>query len=454
MDQDGIPHSMELIARSLDQIITESSQDDTNSLDPSETSGGFGQYNATLVGQVDDERFILSTLPEGTVSNVEYSDGLITLTADSDLSKLNRWYSVPPHVGSLTSYLYKINDIAGTSISTNINIPNMTIPGFEGNVWEHFKQFLSAYNLQLGSDGEQVGYPFRNEIAVDEHLTTVNWSINAQESTEWISVLWRNILRLGDNVELFAPDRPLSVEAGETVVQEIEIDGSLLSVNQPICFDYVPANTDYSGTSGVYCVAGKDGKPILASRWKAGGGDLRVELTDDPGVIRVIITGSKIEDYAPYQIAATAGSSSFYNSLHVTGSGMLWQEKSFKTHTGAPRATSAKETVTEITNPFVVGYDMAVDVAQRAVKGHSGGLKQVSFTVSPLGIATGQHVRMFDGIHRILSISHSPNNTSVTLEPDTRFSDWNARNPGMTIASFNAKFQGKRFIDFNTRSLQ
>ena len=445
---------MDVNARELTRVISESSQEDTNSLDPSEITGGFGQYTATLVGIDEDERFILSDTDHGRVMDVGFSDGLVTITADSDLAKLNRWYSVPPHIGSFSNYVALISNITGASITSPVNIPLMIVPGYEGNVWDHFRQLISAYNLELGSDAEVVRRPKHETIEVDTHLTTHGWNINAQESTEWVNVLWRDILKTGNSIEVLAPKEHLSVEAGETLVQEIEIPGSLLSVNQPVCVDYVPANTDYSGSTGVYCVAGNDGKPILASRWKNGGGDLRVELTDDPSIVRVIITGSSAEEYSPYQIAATAGSSSYYNSLHVTGSGMLWREQNFRTHTGAPRSNSEKETETEITNPFVVGYDMAVDVALRAAKTNSGGLKNVTFDIAPTGVVTGQRVEMFDGIHRVTSIANNTNNASVTTEPDTKFEDWNDIHGGETFANFNTKFSGQRFIDFNTRSLQ
>lgn len=436
----------------LKNIISDSKVTDATPLDPNSTSGGFGQYTVTLPAQEGDETRLERELENGNVvRDISYTDGLVSLTADAPLSKLNRWHTVAPYIGSLAGYLNQIYKVTGVLLQTTIS-RQMIIPGYEGNVWSKLKEFVAAYGWEISPEGV-IQFPRRNKVN-PRNITTESWSVSTQESTEKVKLTWRNILRSGTNTELFSPESPLSVDANEILVQDIEISGSLLRVNQPTCLDYVPADTDYSGTVGAYCVAGNDGKPILADRWKAGGGDLRVELTSDPGIIRIILIGSSVEEYAPYRIAATSGTGNYYNSLHVTGGGMLWDEKEFTTYSGAPRSTDSAETEVEVNNPFIVDYETAVNAALRSARVQGGGLKTVTFSAAPTGLRVGDRMEMFGGVHRVASLSESLDSVSVTLEADTLFSDWNDLHNNMTVAQFNQLHDGERFIDFTTRSLR
>lgn len=501
--------------------------EDATPTDPSNISSGYGQItystNKELPYLSND---ILLSDPmrgrmKGIVSGMTGTDGLVQITADSALAKLNKWYTIPPYSGTLQGYLTHIQTYCGVDMPMVTGLTRtVKAPGFVGNVWDGFKKFLVANQLEVAQVAERIVVrELRTMTTYDRERTTEMWEVNSAASAEWINVFWYDCTDIQNNVELFPfvqeeEFQPISVGAGETVIQDIEIPGSVSKVNQPQCLDYVAANTDYTGSNGAYCVSGNDGKPILASRWKAGGGGLQVALTDDPSVIRVIVTGSIAEEYAPYRIAATAGTSSYYNSLHITGTGMRWQKNSVLVHSGAPRSATAAETKVDIDNVNITSLAQAYTMAMAAAKGQSGGKLNYSGTATSLnrpdnrsgeilprikdfndaypngltieqfnelyerktfkdfndewkgfledelvnqafGNVIGARARREDAFFRITSTTTTPNNVQYQMEIDTTIKDFNDVHPeGMTIKEFNELYAGYRFIDFNERPLR
>lgn len=509
------------------KIISYSVQEDATSRDPSNPNAGYGQITystdtvwpklETDIKLVDPYRgrFV------GRAVSLSSNNGTVTVTADGALSQLNKWYTVPPYSGSLGGYLHMLKELTGITVPFGTPLwRDIVVPGFVGNVWEGFNRFLVAHQLEVVQIAEQIVVREPRVLtSVNAFRTSEDWTVDSRATAERVTVKWYDCSPVTSNLEVFPfaekddeEFQPISVDAGQTVVQEIHIPGSLSSVNQPQCLDYVPANTDYSGTLGAYCVSGNDGKPILADRWKAGGGSLQVEVTDDPSVIRVTVVGSSVEEFAPYRIAATAGESNYYNSLHVTGSGLRWTEHKVEIHSGAPSSPSADETSVEVDNKNIVSEAQAYTMALAAAKGQCGGIVSMSGTATSLnrknmqvavpapkisdfndrhpnmkisdfntfyagktfgefqsmwmsyfeddfsaqsfGNVVGSRARRDEAWFRVKSVTTGPDVVQYNLEMDTTFQDFNEVFSGKNIAFFNEHFRGYRFLDFNERPLK
>lgn len=186
--------------------------------------------------------------------------------------------------------------------------------------------------------------------------------------------------------------------------------------------------------------------------------------TDDPSVIRVVVTGSKEESYAPYSIAATAGASNMYNSLHITGTGTLWEKKSIEMYTGVPRTGAEDETPTEIDNRYVLSAGTAYALALEACAEYVGGLPSITGTAQSLspdglgdiGVVAGGRFRDKDNVYRVDTVTISPNNVQYSASADTLFSDVSdTMSTGETFAQFNARLrEGMTMGDFNNRPLR
>ena len=474
------------------QLIEYNVSEDAIPLDPSSSSAGYGQLTYTRLGYDDGEDSIdlekpytLTDLKRGTfqgiVRDISTTDQVTQVSADSILAYLSAWYTVPPYTGTLVNYLKLLLDIVGKPASVQATVtaanPNIRVPGFEGNVWDKLKQLLSVLQIDVAQVKEVIQLrPFRHFTTEQTKIVSETETINSQSAAEWVQVYYYDPippLSMTQDLEMFPLDTvefsPISVGAGETLVQQVTVSGSVSQVNQPVAMDYVAYGQNFDGTNGGYCVSGNDGKPILASRWKAGGGDVRVRLTTDPSIIEIVVTGSKIEEYAPYRIAATAGSSSFYNSLHVTGRGMRWYRKSITVHSGAPHSGTDNETPTEIDNKFITTPAGALQAAMYASMTYGGGVPtlqgstdRVQVLSAPgavvgqvFGQVVGARAKRGNAMFRVQSVTTDPSVVQYDLSMDTTFGDFNTAQPAnLTVAQFNSLFGvGTRFLDFNNKPL-
>ena len=506
----------------MDNLTQYSVQEDATPKNPSQFSGGYGQLTYTRLERLHEERTIQTVESlhdpdrgdvQGIVRTLNSSDGLTSVTADSALAFFNAWYTVPPFHGLLSNYVQMLMDICGVdlplSVDSTLSSSEIFAPGFEGNVWDNFRQCAAVNEFEIAQVGERlVVRPWRKFESYYNQSTTESWTIDTSNTTELVVVNWYD-MSWGTAREIplqsLTDDSPLSVDAGATIIQSFTIDGSVQSVNQPVPMDYVSAGFDANGSSGAYCVSGNDGKPILADRWLAGGGSLTVRMTDDPSVIEVVLVGSKISDYAPYKIAATAGESSYYNSLHVTGTGFSWNKNEVTMHTGSPRSASANETTVTFDSKYVNSLAKAYNVALRMSQDLCGGLKTISGSSRSLnrpenrsgqifgtfsdfnswassnsistfsdfnsfwdglfkdllvnqsfGQAIGARAFRGDAWYRVESTTTDRALVQYTLKPDTLISDWNkfAQDNGIeTFQDFNAWYNGLRFVDFNSSPL-
>lgn len=453
-------------------IIDYSVSDDATPLNPDNTGAAFGQITYSTVGDspqletntVFSDKYKAFELP-GNVIEVSKTDGVTSVTLDGFLSKLNRWMTIKAHSGTVGGYVYIIANACGIvglmQVAPDIADKDLVAAGFEGNVWEEFKNVLSANNIEaVFHEGIiRIRKPGTTSHELNNVISLTKTHSSAS-TAEIVRVKYKDLShdsKIGTSWTEFYPNRDdytdgiLSVGAGETLVVKVPVSGSVNTLKQPVCLDKVTPHATYP--SGAYCVAGNDGKPILASRWIAGGGSLSVRTTRDPSIIEVVLRGSKVEEYAPYQIAMTAGTSNYYNSLHITGSGLSWKEKEVEVYTGAVKSTTEKETIREIDNPQIMSLAQAYSAALQASNELCGGLQTMNGSSAHVGPIVGDSITHDSAVYRVESVSHTPNNQSFTLTQNTQIKDFNAANSNMTIAQFNTKYKNMRFLDFNERPL-
>lgn len=376
---------------------------------------------------------------QGIVRTLSSSDQMVTVTADSALAFFNSWFTVPPYNGTVRGYVQFLMAIAGVTIPLSVDpsIANQAIkaPGFQGNIWDNFRQCAAVNAFEVAQVAERIVVrPWRQFQSYYNQSTTESWSVDTSNTTETVTINWYD-MTWGTNRELplqnLNDESVISVDAGQTLIQQFTVDGSVESLNQPVCLDYVAAGYAATGTSGVYCVAGNDGKPILADRWKNGGGSLSVRTTDNPSVIEVVVVGSSASDYAPFRIAATAGSNDFYNSLHVTGTGFSWTQHEISLHTGAPRSSTAAETTTTLDSRFIDSAAKAYDAALRMSQNLCGGIKSITGSSRSLNrpedrrgvvVATFQDFNEYAASNNITTFAQF--NTWASAQGITTFDDW------------------------------
>lgn len=465
-------------------------QEDATTLNPSNFFGGAGQGNLTLAPAQGDREFMTSMLTlddsqngkfQGPVRAMEMADRSLQVTSDSVLGLLNADRQVAPQRTTLQnafSYYFGLLDIAGRLyVHPSIATRQITYPGWNGNMWDHIKQILVAEQIEVAAVGDRIMVrPPRSQVLRADRYTQSGWSLNNQNTSKKVRIhYYKNqygtqrevypvpptpVMR-ADRDDAPVPSEPqiYNVDANETLVVVVDLNASLMSVNQPDCVDFVQ-NRSYAGTNGVYAVSGSDGKPIPAAQWKAQGGSLSVRLLETSNQIEVTIKGAYNTTLAPYRIAMTAGTGSYYNSLHITGTGVVTEDRYVDLHTGTTAATTGDEIGTEVTNPFIDSLSKAYFVGGRAAAAYAleasstGVGHRLLTAVDPMGNTAGARLLVDDAYYRVDSATISPESTSINASLDTLISDINKKFAGKTMGQMSTLWQGRTMLDFSLAPLK
>jgi hypothetical protein len=417
-------------------------QEDATPIDPGSSAGGVGQITVNVNENPESYSLIQEVITlsdrstgkvQGTVRNISTSNGDATVVADSVLGLFNSDHIVPPKVGTLGAVFQSYCDIVGivndVTVDASIASRPVTYPGWVGNMWVHIKQLLAKEQVELALVFNRVVMrPLRQVEVNAERESSRSASVDNQNTAKKVEINYYNNV-YGNQIEVYplTTDEPTiyQVDAGETITISVSLNASMMSLNQPTCINFVE-DRPYPGTNGVYSVSGNDGLPITAAQWTAQGGSVTVALTEDPSVMEITITGASMTDYAPYRIAMSAGTSSYYNSLHITGEGIQQEIKTLTLVTGATSAVTGNEVGITVDNPFISSLADAYKAGIHTAKNYAG-----RWTIS----GSAYNLNRPDDSREFISAT---------------VADFNALYPGgMTVAEFNVLWAGKTIADFN-----
>lgn len=373
-----------------DNLKAYSVQEDATTINAGTYSGGFGQLTVEMN---DESRDLIRAINDratlsdpvmgkvtGTVRNMSSDDGDITVTADSTLGLFNADKVVAPFTGRFEDALRYYCSVSNIPIQLVVqplydevgnivdDIPNreVTFPGWVGNVWDHLKEILVSQKVEMSQVFDQVIVrPLRTIVANTERNSSFGWTIDNQTTSRQVQINYYPTERQvsGEFYPVEGEDATIyQVDAGETLTFTLQLPHSLEYVNQPECVEFVQ-NRSYAGTNGVYSVAGNDGLPIKPAQWLAQGGLLTVRLTDDPSVVEVTVTGASGTDAAPYRIAMTSGE--FYNSMHLTGTGLFQDVETVTIYTGASTAVTGDDVGVVVENRNIQTLGQALSLGAR-----------------------------------------------------------------------------------------
>ena len=296
----------------------------------------------------------------------------------------------------------------GGAVFSDIN--GYSFPGGKGNLWTILKSFLSANNYQVTWVYDTIvlfenhtvltrfqGYttdyslqwavsePF-SHIECTYYPSEINWRSSGYLSTQnnytrtpgedLISLIYPQPVSGKTDIEVIKSAEVMSVEAGETKEFILEVQGTIdYLYSQPECV--MPGviapwlTIDYSSESArhfahsMYCVIGKDNKPITPAQWRAEGGSLRIEKGDEANQIKVTVTGIANERLAPYRIAESDGQND-YCSLRIFGHAYLCEQETITFYTGYPHKTEPLKIDSINLTSKQQAYDACVYAAQSA----------------------------------------------------------------------------------------
>lgn len=425
-----------------ENIESFSVQEDATPIEPSDTFGGVGQIVIGLDDYPDAVKniggLVLSAgsrgKTSGHITNLSADNGKLNVTATSALVLYNVRRIAQPYQGTLQGYINYLSNLVGitSSIAVDSSIASRPVvcPGWNDIVWVKLKEFLVWQSVEIALVFDVIHVrPLRTIVADTATSTQAGWNIDNAEGALSVEIKYypKSWQTQGEVYPLTTEEPQIIVaEAGETIEIVQELNASLTSVNQPVVQDWVD-NQTYENTNGVYSVSGNDGLPITAAQWTAQGGSVSVRLGETPSQIIVTVVGADMPDYAPYRIAMSAGSNSFYNSLHITGTGVVWTEETLTITTGAGSDTINDEVYGPIESKYITTLTDAYNLGMRAAQAHTG----VNYTINGSAV-----------------LLNRPSDNAELVAPT--IADFNAyEGMGMQIATFNVEWAGQTFADFN-----
>lgn len=476
----GVTTTLDRIGGNLEQY---SFTVEVPTTDPSEFTGSTGSITMVAGPMTNPQllrnrRFTLSDTKFGSivgrVSEVRWSPGTsnTNFTAETVLQRLTAEVTVyPQYTLSMAASMDNVLAIAGF---TSDGLPSsgvVVFPGFFGSLLDYVKHFCAAYLYEYYVDSATPGVISFRSIRSNTFsgaLSSASCTINDQTLAQNVDITqYTYKLPVGaGNIE-FAPAgvneaQVLTVNAGETTEYDIQLNGWVSEVNQPVPMDLVgPAErTD----SGAYCVSGSDGLPVTAAQWVGQGGELRVKITEDPSVLRVTVVAPNVntlkgvdgkDTFAPYSIAATAvDDNTLYNSLHITGKGVRYTSEVLRLPTGAVSDVTIQEVGATVTNPFLSTRDMVYRSGLRAAQTYAG----PTYTFTGDTTDNANYLDLLGAVvdggvgsnFRVTSVTVNPSGESLSGKMDTTIADFNSTWSGKTFADFNSAWGAITFAQFNT----
>lgn len=457
---------------------------EVSSLDPSSMTGSTGSINLStgpkrhpeqlrntqIVVTDDDAGSML-----GRVSSVTWSESGANFALETMLNRLNVQVTVRPRLSSLEAGMSAILSQIGMDCD-GLTTDLAYFPGWRGTMLDYVKHFCSWFNYEIYTDwvypNRVMFRPIRN-FTFTPSLTATTGEVqdqNLAQNIEIVDYQYDFDHAFDGQITEFTPSavddmQIITVNAGETASYDIKVNGWIATVTQPVVMDLV--GPEVRTDAGAYCVAGADGLPITAAQWTGEGGSLTVSLTDEPDVLHVevqapaanLLTGEGEDGdrYGPYSIAATTTEGQLYNSLHITGTGLLFDKVIRRMPTAVPMDVSSEEVGATIDNPWVSGISFAYRLGVRAAQSYSGPTYTRTFTTPEklnIVVLAGSRIPGDEVMFRATSVTVSPTGTTLTATMDTTFEDFETKWAGETFADFNAVTDGMTFGNWSTVPLK
>lgn len=484
------------LLRAVEDLSSLSVTEDATPLSPDDSSGGamqvkFGvtdypdslDLNGATVEIVDDVAD--QALVIGKESSLGGDSSVASLTSLSVLSRLNVVKTVDPFHGQmgdyLTNYLAKAGIVTPLNIGVGISTREVSIAGFNGNLWAKFKELCAVHGIEVSDLGDGVYFRQPRTRTLDvENIAGQNWSLAAQSPAQSIEVYNYNSGYFEDAL-IYPPavyddtsgstskagwtpqSEILTVDAGSITTVEVPIAGSLMSVEQPTCVTDVGPTDGADGS--VYTVIGQgtdDGSGSVQTldpdEWARRGGSVSVKVGDNFDTIIITIrSGHNEASLAPFAIAMQSGDSTYYSSLRIRGTGILNRKTKHTYPTGLGPEDTTTESGATIDSPFITSRELCDRVAYETRVRYGGAQLTLSGGLGKsnqsLGDIAGARFPYRSNMMRVVEAVSTAGGASISTVADTTIDDFNALWADKTFDDFNAVWAERTFSALGARPL-
>lgn len=470
---------------------------DSTPLDSSDSTGSVGDFSLSAFAPEDPTHSIYSISLEnladkeitvydpegwagtpdgellgGIVTNVSHSDDFtLLITGRLALGALNvRNVTQGPYNGTLKGLIERYlrgRLISGTSVTVHPDIADrkITVPGWRGELWYHLKLLCAAESVEFHypSTGYAELRPVRRTHGKTQTSRNISRETNAEDLAQYVEVKEYNNVWVTN--QIFYPPGGwdegvsiISISPGDTEEHELNLEGSVQSIQQPVMRDFVAK--DHT-TSSVYTIVADDGYPIQPAQWADAGGSVKVEIGEDTRTLKLTIRAPEGlhkdngEPVSSFALALSAGESSpQYSTLRIVGTGVWFSnDDPVKFPTGVSAEANSEFEVGEevgvsIDNLFLSTRAHVATAVYRAASKYQGYKSTISGNVTRLsdeGTFTedaGSRVFYDSRPYRVRSATYTPDGVQFNAEDDLTCGDIQAEFDGMTWQDVQDLYEG------------
>lgn len=467
-----------------------------------------------LAGQPFELRDPYSGIQHGVIDESSVgNDYMLDVTGSTALLPLVSRRDAEAYVGTLGGALVYYFSLCGVtegfSFDTTISTKPVVLPGWTAEVWTQIKKLQAIHQFEIADvAGSIVVRDLRKrDIEVRKYTQSRLRYARGSASHKVEVVFYNNTFAADKQVyperDSKVPDRQIiSVDAGETVTTNYEVNMWVTEVHQPT---HIPALAwDTTSNTSVYSVVDKDGAIVDLFDWSNGGGEVTFAIGEDKKSIDVTVRGMANQARAPYRLASSSQDREYqYAALYIAADGIAFKEQTISSLTGASLDEAPVDSVVRIEEPLISTHAEAAMVLSQAVfdncgfvqalevtatevnrRGENGqpvgptfaqwdaanpGITFDQFDTGHLGLTfeaydallrepfddlfenqafggvAGARIRHRDAIYRVTTATSSPAAHQMSAQNDVLFSDWEEVEPVRTFAEFDVAWAGKTF---------
>lgn len=393
---------------------------------PDDTTGSVGDIAITLPSGSEPHRWHTRRGQElrlydshrgntvGTLLGFDVTEdtGLLTTTAPSRMAVLNLYdVQADPFVGSFTGLLEYYFSLAGVTDNFTIDesfdeIP-VAVPGWFGELWLNLKIVMSIHGAEITLiDGKIIVRPVRQITALQDRDISRSTAGSNSPSARRVEVNHYATEAIVDQL-VYPPggwnsDVPvLTVKAGETTSFPLDIEASLMSVQQPVIQESVAP--DFASDS-VFTVSGDDGLPISPEQWSEKGGTLWVDIDEDTLGLTLNVTAPKGlpkssgGEISTYSLGMSSDANPSYSTLRIVGTGVRYLSTTYEFPTDAPANQTQQDVGVTVDTPLLNDLNEVYRIGATLAARYSGTMLTLS------GSVTTVNERGDNGVARALSV--------------------------------------------------
>lgn len=427
------------------------------------TMGITGQANfvETLDGTHPTSKLMLNNTIEftdslrgvfnGKVVSSSINNNVVSISAQSRFEKLNSVKNASDFVGTLAGafeYYFELGSLIESDyeIDTSLEEIDVVFPGWNKNVWVQLKLLCATTNIEMYfQENKIIVAPVGLKNFILKNAQAESFGADIPDSTKsFIFTLGETSYVEDAIIKAFKQDENAgSVDHNETEEKIIKVPVSVTpnSLNQPeYTVDFpelypVIVEEGSVGTvpgeypNGFYCFCDKSGFRVPEQTVINSGAGVKVETTDNPFEIKVIITGPNEESDTPWTLAF-ATKDERTSALMITGSGVLVKRSE---HTFGTGSDDGDEDKNFPYNPFLINKEYLYGSALRSAQKLAGPNVTIGLQTHEVDEADGQEFGFLPGAimtwnksrYRINSASYAYGSVSIGAEQFVSFENFN-----------------------------